>query len=293
MKMADLYLGDYQKLNGVEVKKILITGSNGYIARNLAKNFSDYNLTLVNRSSLNLLDAKAVKVFFKYNYFDAVIHTATSGGSRLKTDFNDVFYENCLMHQNIMENSCSFNKYISFGSGAELDRRYDIDPSVDIKNAYPIDFYGMSKNFILKSGLLYPNFYNVRIFNVFNEDELPTRMIKANIINYLSKKPIVIHQDKWMDFFYISDLCEVVKFVINSNVSQKIINCSYQEKYKLSSIAQIINQLSDYQVEIIINDKSMGLNYYGDYNLHLFDIDLSELHLGIRNTYEKIREELK
>jgi nucleoside-diphosphate-sugar epimerase len=118
-------------------------------------------------------------------------------------------------------------------------------------------------------------------------------MIKANIINYLSKKPIVIHQDKWMDFFYISDLCEVVKFVINSNVSQKIINCSYQEKYKLSSIAQIINQLSDYQVEIIINDKSMGLNYYGDYNLHLFDIDLSELHLGIRNTYEKIREELK
>ena len=58
------------------MKKILITGSDGYIARNIAKNFSDYDLTLINRSKLNLLDSKSVKNFFKYRYFDAVIHTA-------------------------------------------------------------------------------------------------------------------------------------------------------------------------------------------------------------------------
>ena len=276
----------------LKMKNILITGSNGYIARNIAKNFSEFNLTLVNRSQLNLLNAKLVKNFFEHKYFDAVIHTATSGGSRLKEDNSDVFFENCTMHQNILDNACSFEKYISFGSGAELDRRYDIDSSVDIKSAFPIDPYGMSKNFITKSGILYPHFHNIRIFNVFNEDELFTRMIKANIINYINKKPIIIHQDKWMDFFYMDDLCEILKFVINSNTNQKTINCSYAEKYKLSDIAKIINQLSDYKVDIIINDQKIGLNYYGDYNLHLFDIDLIGLHLGIRKTYEKIRDEI-
>ena len=290
--MASLFQVDYPKLNGVNMKKILITGSNGYVARNIAKNLCNYDLTFTERSNLNLLDPKTVKNFFKYNYFDVVIHTATSGGSRLEKDNSDVFFENCIMHQNILDNASSFDKYISFGSGAELDRRYDIDPSVDIKSSFPIDPYGMSKNFIAKSGLLYPNFHNIRIFNVFNEDELSTRMIKANIINYINKKPIVIHQDKWMDFFYMNDLCEVLKFVINSNSPQKIINCSYQEKYKLSTIAEIINQLSNYKVDIVIESNSFGLNYYGDYNLHLFDMDLSGLHIGITNTYNKLRNEL-
>lgn len=275
------------------MKKILITGSNGYVARNLAKQLFDYDLTLTNRSNLDLLDSKSVKEFFEHKYFDVVIQTATSGGNRLKEDNSNVFFENCTIHQNILENACSFDKYISFGSGAELDRRYDIDPTVDIKSAFPIDPYGMSKNFIAKSGILYPNFHNVRIFNVFNEDELPSRMIKANILNYINKKPIIIHQDKWMDFFYMNDLCEVIKFIIESNSNQKIINCSYKDKYKLSAIAEIINQLSTHKVDIMINSSSFGLNYYGDYNLHLFDVDLAGLHLGITNTYNKLRNELK
>lgn len=269
---------------------ILITGGNGYVARNLSKGLSDYNLTITNRSNLDLLDAKKVKKFFNYKFFDVVIHTATSGGSRLKSDNQEVFYQNCLMHQNILENSSSFDKYISFGSGAELDRRFNIDHTTDIKNAFPIDPYGMSKNFIAKSGILYPNFYNLRIFNVFNHDELSTRMIKSNIINYLNKKPIVIHQDKWMDFFYMEDLIKVVKFVIDSNIKQKTINCSYSEKIKLSSIAEIINQLSDYKVEVQIESTSIGYSYYGDYNMHLIDVEPTGLHNGIIETYETLKQ---
>jgi nucleoside-diphosphate-sugar epimerase len=290
MKMVSLYLVDYQRLNGAKVKKILITGSDGYIARNIAKNFSDYDLTLINRSKLNLLDSKSVKNFFKYRYFDAVIHTATSGGSRLKTDDGNVFYENCLMHQNILDNTISYAKLISFGSGAELDRRYDVDPTVDYKKSFPVDPYGMSKNFIVKSGLMYPNFYNIRIFNVFNEDELPSRMIKSNIVNYLNKQPIIIHQNKWMDFFYMNDLCEVVRLVIDEYVDEKIINCSYKEKYKLSDIAKIINSLSDYNVEVIVEKDKFGLNYIGDYNLHQDNLSLSGIHLGIENTYKALKD---
>lgn len=271
--------------------KVLITGCDGYVARNLVDRFPYYDLTLTNRQNLDLLDHNQVRKFFEDKYFDVVIHTATSGGSRLKEDGTNVFYENCLMHQNILENAQSFDKYISFGSGAELDRRYNIDTSADLRSAFPIDPYGMSKNYIAKSGLMYPNFHNIRIFNVFNYDELTTRMIKSNIINYINKKPIVIHQNKYMDFFFMDDLCKVVKFVIDSNHSQKIINCSYQNKFSLYDIAQIINNLSDYQVDIVLENDQLGLHYFGEYNLHLFNIELTGLHLGIVKTYEKLLKE--
>ena len=73
-----------------------------------------------------------------------------------------------------------------------------------------------------------------------------------------------------MDFFYMDDLSEVVKFVIESNLNQKIINCSYKEKHKLSDIATMINNLLDHKVDIIVNDAKIGLNYFGDYNSLLY-----------------------
>lgn len=270
------------------MKKILITGCDGYVARNLQKSLASYDLHLVNRKSLNLLDPEAVKKFFSDKFFDVVIHTATVGGSRLESDNANVFYQNCIMHQNLLENSQSFDKYISFGSGAELDRRYNVDFYSDYRIAFPIDPYGMSKNFILKSGLQYPNFNNIRIFAVFNEDELPSRMIKNNILNYINKQPMSIHQNKYMDFFYMEDLCKVVKFTIDNDVQQKIINCSYENKNSLLDIANFINTLSDYKVDIRVEDNSQGLNYIGDYNLHLFDVNLTGLELGIKETYNRI-----
>lgn len=270
------------------MKKILITGCDGYVARNLQKSLASCDLHLVNRKSLNLLDPEAVKKFFSDKFFDVVIHTATVGGSRLESDNANVFYQNCIMHQNLLENSQSFDKYISFGSGAELDRRYNVDFYSDYRIAFPIDPYGMSKNFILKSGLQYPNFNNIRIFAVFNEDELPSRMIKNNILNYINKQPMSIHQNKYMDFFYMEDLCKVVKFTIDNDVQQKIINCSYENKNSLLDIANFINTLSDYKVDIRVEDNSQGLNYIGDYNLHLFDVNLTGLELGIKETYNRI-----
>ena len=111
--MVSLFQVDYLKLNGISMKKILITGSNGYVARNIRKKLLHYDLTFTNRTNLNLLDYEIVKNFFKHNYFDAVVHTATSGGSRLEKDNSNVFFENCIMHQNILDNSSSFDKYIS------------------------------------------------------------------------------------------------------------------------------------------------------------------------------------
>jgi nucleoside-diphosphate-sugar epimerase len=267
------------------MKSILITGSNGYIARNIQKYLQDYKLFLTDRSNLNLLNSNDVDNFFSGRYFDAVLHTAVNGGSRLDSDDCAVFHNNVLMHYNLMKNSANFGKYINLGSGAELDRSKNIDLNSSYIESFPNDHYGLSKNIIARTGHVLENFYNVRIFNVFNEDELPTRMIRNSITNYLNKEKIIIHQNRYMDFMYFDDFAKILNYVISSNDCPKTINCSYQEKYLLSEIADIINNLNNYKVEIEIQNKELGFSYVGKSEIDKLDVKFDGLRYGIEKCY--------
>jgi nucleoside-diphosphate-sugar epimerase len=268
------------------MKKILITGSNGFIARNISARLSDCEITLTNRSNLNPLIAADVDNFFKDKYFDVVLHTAIKGGTRLAEDESEYVYQNCLMHFNILRNQQSYGKYISFGSVAELDRALDIDEFSPYLTSLPIDPYGMSKILIARSGEVFDKFHNIRIFNIFNEDELPTRMIKGNIFRYINKDQMVIHQDKYMDFMYFDDFMKIINFYINEKDCPKVINCSYEKKYLLSDIALYINSLSDYKVDIQILDGAIGKSYIGKYELGDYGIVTGTLEDGISKCYK-------
>jgi nucleoside-diphosphate-sugar epimerase len=267
------------------MKSILITGSNGYIARNIAKRLRGCEVTLTNRTNLNPLNESDVDNFFKDKYFDVVLHTAIKGGTRLSPDQPDFVYQNCLMHFNILKNSNSYGKYISFGSGAELDRTTNVDEDSDYLNPLPIDPYGMSKILIAKSGETFNKFYNIRIFNIFCEDELPTRMIKGNIFRYINKEKMVIHQDKYMDFMYFDDFMKIINYYIQNEKCPKSINCSYENKYLLSDIALIINNLDSHKVEVEIQDGQLGKSYTGKFELDHYGIEVNNLERGIQQCY--------
>jgi len=153
----------------------------------------------------------------------------------------------------------------------------------------PNDPYGLSKNIISRIINSEPNFYNIRIFGVFDENELDTRFIKNNIKRYINKQPIEIHQDKLMDFFYMKDLVELVKYYIYKNNPPKNIDCTYGiDACHLSDIANIINNLSDYKVEINIGENK-GKKYVGDWNP--LNIEWIGLEQGIKETYKQLLNE--
>ena len=268
------------------MKSVLITGSNGFIARNIAKRLRDCDVTLTNRTNLNPLNSDDVDSFFRGKYFDVVFHTAIKGGTRLAPDEPDFVYQNCLMHFNILRNNKSYGKYISFGSGAELDRATNINELSDFETSLPLDPYGMSKILIAKSGEAFEKFFNIRIFNIFSEDELPTRMIKGNIQRYINKEKMIIHQDKYMDFMYFDDFMNIINFYVNNDKCPKSINCSYKQKYLLSDIAKIINNLSDYKVDIDVQSEELGKSYIGKFELDSYGINTSNLETGIELCYK-------
>ena len=268
---------------------ILITGSNGFLAKNIISKLKKYNFFTISRNELDLTNKIQVDNFFQKNFFDVVINTAIVGGRRSIKDSKDIFYDNVLISMNIAGNRASYKKLIHFGSGAELDRSREINESSNIFSSLPTDPYGLSKNVIARLFDNYDNFYNLRLFNVFADNEEKNRMVANNINNYINHSSIAIHQDRYMDFIYIDDFLKILEKYIDDENLPKSIDCVYDDKYKLSDIANMINNLSNYKVDVDILDKNFGLSYCGK-SIDL-GLNFDGLEHGIKELYSIILKE--
>lgn len=262
------------------MKRILITGAEGYLGQSIYNAFSSkYDITCISRKDFDLTDSYALKNFFLSNeVFDIVIHCAVKGGNRLVEDGYDIMDINLTMYYNLIQwQGTHFHKLIHFGSGAEV-----------LWQEKP---YGYSKSIIAKSSYSRPNCYNIRIYGLFDSQELDRRFIKANIVRYLNKKPMVIHQDKYMDFFYMEDLLKLVDLYIYTDIDlPKEVECCYNRSYSLSDIANIINSLEEYKVDIEIEKETFDEPYTG-ISLHSGLIDTVGLEEGIVKMYKELKDE--
>jgi len=227
--------------------KILITGIDGYVGKSLCYGLKGYNITGINRKICDLTNSKQVDNFLKDKYFDVVIHCAAAGGSRLNKDNDKVFTNNIKMFENLLLNKSKYKKFIHFGSGAQYT---------------PNTPYGLSKKLIADMINETPNFYNLIIYGVFDENELDTRFIKANILKCMDDKPMVIHKDKYMDFFHMGDLINLVDTYIN-NGGNKSIECKYEEVYRLTHIAEMISLIFGKVCKIKMNKEGLDEPYMG------------------------------
>ena len=252
--------------------RILVTGKNGYIGSSIINKLKHYHHDIVGvgREDFDITDRESTNTYFTDKYFDVVIHTAICGGSRLVEDENDVLSNNLKMFYNLLANQNKFSQLISFGSGAELNN--------------PTSPYGLSKSIINDVIKGNPKLNNIRIFGVFDENELDTRFIKSNLTNYINKETLNIHQDRFFDFVYMDDLVTTINFII-FNKYVKVIDCCYEEHYTLKEIADYINKLGNHICDIRIksNQTPNYIPYTG--NFKDYGLNLIGLKQGINNVY--------
>jgi GDP-L-fucose synthase len=285
--------------------KILITGGQGYIARNLVPLFvnAGYTVDAPSRTEMDLLNPERVEEYLTNSKPDVIIHAAVKGGDRDHKDtWEDVFVPNMKMFENLylcaMRPDFESCKFIVIGSGAEFDRRYPINGRFEetAKYSWPVDPYGLSKNLITRrchEDL--DNIWVVRLFGCFNFDEDPSRFIKNGILNLKRGLPIEIHQNKKMDYFYLDDIFTVIDFILNhpENIP-KDINLVYPEKKTLLDIASLIHKhMNVFHPTIKLNEMGEGYDYTGsgyflDRMRKVGNLQLLGLEEGIRRTVLKL-----
>ena len=249
--------------------KVLITGGNGNIAKMIKNNLSShvYEITNLSRNDLNVLNQFDIEKYLSENTFDILVHTAILGGRRTKEENGDVTHNNLLMLENLLKFSDKFKMIINFDSAAIYDRETDIlNRKESDLHTIPNDYYGFSKYLIYQRSLQYKNVYNFRIFNIFHMNEEPDRFIKRCFNAKKNNTQINIFEDKYFDFVYEDDFVKIIKYYFdNVDFSEnliKTINICYEEKYKLSEIANLI--INDSTKINIVDSTSLNKNYSGD-----------------------------
>ena len=83
---------------------VLLTGSGGFIGKNLKTYLGDkYNLLTPRSFELNLINESAVKEYFDKNNIDFIIHCGSTGGARGIDDKDTTIEDNLAMVDNMLK----------------------------------------------------------------------------------------------------------------------------------------------------------------------------------------------
>jgi len=277
-------------------KKILFTGGNGFIGRQIIPLIEGAGYDVVRPRSTQVrleVDEEVATLFSDGQHYDAIIHAAIVGGRRDVDDDWGVMHTNLNMFETLYKYIDHTDMFINLDSGASYGRPAPVpEPSPeDFGKVIPGDPYGFSKYIIAKRVLADPKGVNLRIFGCFGEHEESTRFFSTNINRYIDHQPIQLVKDRKMDFIYADDLYKIIKYYLDATdypshvCFTRDVNCVYDRKYMLSDIAEMINCLSSYKVDIQSEGQYPVFPYAGKANK--LPIMYDGLANGIRKVYEK------
>jgi UDP-glucose 4-epimerase len=281
------------------MKKILITGGAGFIARSLFEGLqSEYSVISCTRKELDLSDFDNVFSFIKNNNFDVIIHTATYDAAPVfsKKDPEKVLENNLRMFFNIERCHDYFGKMIFFGSGAEFGREYWQPKMAEdfLDQFVPKDQYGFSKYIMTKCIRSIPNIYNLRLFGVFGRyDDWRYRFIPNICYNAVIGENITINQNKIYDYMYIDDLVKIVKWFLLNIPKKNVYNVCSGASYDLKTLAEKTIKISGKKLDITIKNEGLGKEYSGDNRRLLSELNgfkFMPIEDSIKNLYDWYNE---
>ena len=244
---------------------IFITGSRGFVGLHVSEyirhNYPAYNLFTPSSSELDLADEQRVDEYIESNEIDIIIHLANRGGGRDTADMTNVTEYNLRIFFNIAKHEKNVKKIISFGSGAEYSKH---KPIVDAKEddynlSLPLDEYGFYKAITSKYIERSQKIVQLRIFGAYGEHEnYRFKFISNAVVKNILKLPIIINKNVYFDYIYIDDLVKMIDWFVHNEAKEKIYNVTTGKKIDLITLANLVNEASEFQSAIsVLND---GLN---------------------------------
>lgn len=281
------------------MQRVLLTGSRGFIGRNLVTLLNnDYEILTPSSQELDLTDTLAVQKYLDEHPIDAVIHSATTPGHRNALPVSDLVARNLRMFHNLMRCREAYGKFLYLSSGAIYDMRSYQDRMSEsyFDTSVPIDPHGFSKYVIGKFAELNTSVVELRLFGVFGpHEDYAIRFISNAICKALKGMPITLRQDRLFDYLYIDDLAPILRHFLSASPSHNIFNVTPDESVSLLMVAELIRELTGAEVPILVGETGLGLPYTGD-NSRLREevpnIEFSPIREAIKKLIEWYREHI-
>lgn len=268
---------------------ILLTGSGGFIGKNLKKFLSDKYTLLTPRSfELNLIDEMAVCDYFKNNEIDFIIHCGSTGGARGILDKDTTIEDNLAMVDNILKYKNNGVRVILFGSGAMYNKNRNLHKisEDEVGKVVPKDLYGKSKMLIAERIKNRDDVLMLNIFACYGYGEKETRFPSYAINCVLDNKPIEINQNCVFDYLFVEDMEKIVYYFIENTPKDNIINITPTDSVSLLEIAKIV---SENKADIKIKNPELNNEYTGD-NKRLLknypNFEFTKIEVGLKKLKE-------
>jgi GDP-L-fucose synthase len=247
-------------------KKVFLTGSAGFIGRNIIDQLSqNFEILHPGHAELDLLNREAVSQFLKLNKFDVVIHAANVGGKRSDVPGKlDLFETNKQMFLNLAENKHYFGRMIFLGSGAEYGKQTAVvmAKEADFGKVLPVDEYGKAKVFASEYILNHEGFLNLRCFGIFGKyEDYKVRIVSNAICRALFGLPIVLNQNVKFDFLYVNDLVRIIEHFILNEPKERAYNASSGDPVEILELAEMVKEATGGITEIKVKNQGKGKEY--------------------------------
>lgn len=274
--------------------RILLTGSGGFIGKNLKSYLKDkYELLTPRSYELDLINTDAVAKYFKENDIDFVIHCGSVGGARGVQDRDTTIEDNLAMVDNILANKKTATRVILFGSGAMYDKSKNLHKVKEsqIGEIIPNDLYGKSKLLIAEKIKNRKDVLMLNIFACYGYGEKESRFPSYAIYKAIQGEDILINQNVNFDYLFVEDMAKIVEHFIITEPKNNIINITPSKSSSLKEIAEIVQSYSQKNINIKILNEGMNFEYTGDNTLLLNNFEnlkFTSLEVGLKSLFNYI-----
>lgn len=280
------------------IKNILLTGSGGFIGKNLKQYLKNKYKLLTPRSyELDLTNKKDVEDYFLNNSIDFVIHCGSTGGARGIKDKDTTIEDNLAMVDNILKYKKENVRVILFGSGAMYDKSRSLHKvkEEDIGAYIPSDLYGKSKMMIAQKIKNREDVLCLNIFACYGYGEKENRFPSYAINQAIKGEDIIINQNVIFDYLFVEDMQKIVEYFIGNKPKTNIINITPTKSISLLEIANIVKEISNKNIQIKILNSEMNNEYTGDNKILLeeyCDLIFTSTKNGLEKLYKYIQCEV-
>ena len=233
--------------------KILVTGSNGFIGRQVIKrlNKSEVISDSINTKRINLQNLEEV---MKLNRSDIVIHLG--GKTQKELDWNDYFINNVIGTLNILEYCIRKNvkKIIFVSTYVYGNPKYS---PVDEKHVInPHDTYTKSKYLAEKLCELYSKNFDLNVtilrpFNIFGKT-LPNGFLISNLLKSVKtdEKITIVNKNSKRDFLFVDDFVDVILNIKDYDFKFEIFNIGSGISYSFNEIIKKIEKITSKKINL-------------------------------------------